>query len=60
MGLEIEYIDGQTPLDEDEKEGLLIKTIATRGELDEFEQQNIELAIEWTMRTKFKKENIHF
>ena len=27
MGLEIEYIEGQTPLDEDEKEGLLIKLI---------------------------------
>jgi len=24
MGLEIEYIDGQTPLDEEEKEGLLL------------------------------------
>ncbi len=58
MGLDIEYIDGQTPLDDDEKEGLLIKTIATRGDLDEFEQQNIELAIEWTIKTKFKKENI--
>jgi hypothetical protein len=41
MGLDLDYIDGQTPLDEDEKEGLLIETIATRGELDEFEQQNI-------------------
>ena len=38
MGLDLEYIEGQTPLDEDEKEGLLIKSIATRGELDEFEQ----------------------
>jgi hypothetical protein len=44
MGLEIDYINGQTPLDEEEKEGLLIPTIATRGELDEFEQQNIEQA----------------
>ena len=42
MGLNLIYNDGQTPLDEDEKEGLLIKSIATRGELDEFEQQNIE------------------
>ena len=41
MGLDLEYVDGQTPLDEDEKEGLLIPTIATSGELDEFEQQNI-------------------
>lgn len=49
MGLELEYINGQTPLDEDEKEGLLIPTIATRGELDEFEQQNIEEAIQWVL-----------
>ena len=58
MGLEIEYIDGQTPLDEEEKEGLLIKTITTRGELDEFEQQNIEKSIEWTLGRKFKQEKI--
>jgi hypothetical protein len=44
MGLKIEYIDGQTPLDEEEKEGLLISTITTRGGLDEFEQQNILMA----------------
>ncbi len=58
MGIDLEYIDGQTPLDEDEKSGLLIKSIATRGELDEFEQQNIESAIQWTMNRNFKKENI--
>jgi hypothetical protein len=33
MGLEIEYIEGQTPIDEDEKDGLLIKSITTRGEI---------------------------
>lgn len=58
MGLNLEYLDGQTPLDEDEKEGLLIKAIATRGELDEFEQQNIEQAIAWTLRRSFKAETI--
>jgi Fic-DOC domain mobile mystery protein B len=52
MGLEFDYIEGQTPLDEDEKEGLLIKTISTRGELDEFEQLNIQSAIEWSLKTK--------
>lgn len=36
MGLELDYSYGQTPLDEDEKEGLLIPTITNRGELDEF------------------------
>ena len=45
MGLDLDYIDGQTPLDEEEKDGLLIPSIATRGELDEFEQQNIEQAV---------------
>lgn len=58
MGLDYELVDGQTPLDEEEKEGLLIHTITTRGELDEFEQQNIERAIKWTMGRKFKPEQI--
>jgi len=58
MGLELEYIDGQTPLDEEEKDGLLIPTIATRGELDEFEQQNIEQAVQWTLGRAFKPETV--
>jgi Fic-DOC domain mobile mystery protein B len=52
MGLDFDSTNGQTPLDEDEKEGLLIATITTRGELDEFEQLGVERAIEWTMRRK--------
>jgi Fic-DOC domain mobile mystery protein B len=47
MGPGWNHVDGQTPIDEDEKEGLLIPTIATRGELDEFEQHNIEQALLW-------------
>jgi Fic-DOC domain mobile mystery protein B len=58
MGLDIDYIDGQTPLDDDEKEGLLIPSIATRAELDEFEQQNIEQAVQWTLGRSFKPEII--
>jgi Fic-DOC domain mobile mystery protein B len=54
VGLIIEHINGQTPLDEDEKEGLIIKTIATREELDEFEHQNIEEAIQWIMSRSFQ------
>lgn len=49
MGLDHDYKDGQTPLDEDEKEGLLIKTVTTRGELDEFEQLGVEKANEWLL-----------
>src|ERR1700692_2111713 len=58
MGIDFEYEEGQTPLDEEEKEGLLIPTITNRGELDEFEQLNIQKAVEWTLRRKFKKERI--
>lgn len=59
MGLEIKYKKGQTPLSEEEMEGLLIPTITTREELDEFEQLNIEKAIEWYLiRKKLKYEKI--
>lgn len=58
MGLELDYVKGQTPLDEEEIAGLLIPTIATRGELDEFEQQNIEQAVQWIMGKTFKPDLI--
>ena len=58
MGLEIIYVDGQTPLSEEELEGLKIQSITTREELDEFEQLNIEKAIQWTIGKKMKPENL--
>ncbi len=58
MGLENEYIYGQTPLDADEIDELKIKTISTRGELDEFEQANIEKAIEWSLKRKHSYQEI--
>ena len=58
MGLNLEYLPGQTPLDEEEIDGLLIPTIATRGELDEFEQHNIEQALEWSLKRSFKPQHI--
>lgn len=58
MGLNLKYADGQTPLDEDEKGGLKITSISTQGELDEFEQLNIEKAVEWTIHTNLKSERI--
>lgn len=54
MGLNIDYSTGQTKLSEEEMEGLKILSISTRGELDEFEQLNIQTAIEWTLRLKVK------
>jgi Fic-DOC domain mobile mystery protein B len=58
MGLEFDYKDGQTPIEDEEKDGLKIKTITTQGELDEFEQLNIEKAVEWTIHANFKAEKI--
>jgi hypothetical protein len=58
MGLDLDNVDGQTPLDENEKEVLLSPTIATRGELDEFEQQNIEQAVLWTLSRSFKADAV--
>ncbi|MFD2827624.1 mobile mystery protein B [Leeuwenhoekiella polynyae] len=58
MGLDLEYIDGQTPIDEEEKEGLRIETISTKEELDEFEQLNIEEALQWVFGKKFKANQV--
>lgn len=58
MGLELEYEDGQTPLSEEEKEGLLLKSITTHSELDEHEQLNIEEAIKWTIQNSFSTNEI--
>lgn len=58
MGLDLEYFDDQTPIDEEETDGLLIQTISTRGELDEFEQLNIEEAMQWVFARKFKPESV--
>jgi len=58
MGLDLDYTNDQTPLDEDEKEDLLIQTITTRGELDEFEQHNIEKAMLWLRSKKLPAEEI--
>lgn len=47
MGLTLNYNKDQTKLSEEEKEGLKIKTITSHAELDEYEQLNIEKAVEW-------------
>lgn len=58
MGLDIEYLAGQTPINDDDKAGLLIPSISTRGELDEFEQLNIEEAVQWSISRKFREQDI--
>lgn len=58
MGFELEYEEGQTPLSEEEKDGLLIKSITTHAELNEHEQLNIEQAVKWVMQSKLNKDKI--
>lgn len=41
------YPDGATPIDPDEMEGLKIRHIATRDELNRFEMDNIGSAMQW-------------
>ncbi len=54
MELNLKYENGQTPIDEDEKSGLKIKSLSTMKELDEFEQQNIEDAMQWVHGRSFE------
>ncbi|MEX2586198.1 MAG: mobile mystery protein B [Balneolaceae bacterium] len=49
-----DYPKGATPIDEDEKEGLLILHISTREELNEWEQRNIIDAYSWLDRIRRK------
>jgi Fic-DOC domain mobile mystery protein B len=58
MGLDLDDTKGQTPLDDEEREGLLIVSVTTRGELDEFEQQNIEKAVNWSLKRRITQEEI--
>lgn len=58
MGLILNYTEGQTPIDEEEKRGLLIPSVTTRLELDEFEQLSIERAVEWSIKIKLKQDEI--
>lgn len=49
-----DYLEGAIPIDEDEKQGLLIPHISTREELNEWEQRNITDAYSWLDRTRRK------
>lgn len=52
MALDFDEQDGQTPLEPDEKEGLIPRHIETKGGLNDWEQENILLAIKWLQRAK--------
>ena len=52
MGLNDGLPDGATPLDGEELEGLLPTHLVNRGQLNEWEQQNIEAALLWLSRQR--------
>ena len=52
MSSEVGELDGATPLDPDEKEGLRFAHITTRGELDQLEQANIVEGLQWLKKQK--------
>ena len=52
--------DGSTPLDEDEREGLKLSYITTRGELNKAEQANILEAEGWALTRRNKVLNVDF
>jgi Fic-DOC domain mobile mystery protein B len=52
VGLNDGLPDGATPLDGEELEGLLPTHLVNRGQLNEWEQQNIEAALLWLSRQR--------
>lgn len=52
MGIDLKYVPGQTPLDENQILGLKIKTISNQQQLNEFEQANINEALKWLSNKK--------
>jgi Fic-DOC domain mobile mystery protein B len=49
---QFEYLPGATPLDPEEIDGLKLRHITTRNELDRWEQENIQEAIGWLARKR--------
>lgn len=52
---QFDYALGATPLDPEEVEGLKLRHVTTRAELDRWEQENIQAAIAWLGRKRHKE-----
>jgi len=50
--------DDATPLDPDERDGLLFPHIDTRGELDQMEQVNIQQGLSWLHNKKLSNDDL--
>lgn len=56
QGFDFEIEDGQTPLDPDEAQGLKLKWVATRADLNDAEGANVVSGMLWAAREIRKKE----
>ncbi len=54
--MEFEIIEGATPIDADQAQGLIPKNILLQSELNEWEQENITLGEIWLSRKKYNIE----
>ena len=52
MAIDLDEQDGQTALDPDEKAGLIPEHLANKGELNDWEQENILRAVRWLKRVR--------
>ncbi len=52
MAIDLDEQDGQTPLDPDEKAGLIPQHLTTKGDLNEWEQENMLRAVRWLKRVR--------
>jgi Fic-DOC domain mobile mystery protein B len=52
MAIDLDEQAGQTPLDPDEKAGLIPQHLSTKGELNDWEQENILQALRWMKRIR--------
>ena len=52
MEIDLDEQDGQTPLDPDEKAGLIPDHLTTKNDLNEWEQENLLLAVRWLKRQR--------
>jgi Fic-DOC domain mobile mystery protein B len=52
MAIDLDEEDGQTPLDPDEKAGLIPEHLVTKADLNDWEQENILRAVRWLKRAR--------
>jgi len=52
MAIALDEQDGQTPLDPDEKAGLIPEHLTTKSDMNDWEQENILRAVRWLKRVR--------